>query len=126
MDFYLRGLHGRVMAANFGYPDGLLLDVIDGKGQKWRFSTWDSAWEPHDPEAFLGHTLTGTSLDDTGRLHMEFEGELVLTVTPGEFESWDDPPYWEILTPDGQTVEYGPGPSWRVKESNAAPPTKAA
>lgn len=123
LDRYLQSLRGRVTEACFGYPDALLLDIEDDEGRKWAFTTLDSDWQPHDPELLVGRTLRRTSLNlDEGVLALQFGDALILTVTAGKFESWSDPPYWEILTPDGQTVEYGPGPSWRVKDSEAAPP----
>lgn len=126
---YLSSLRGKVTRSRIGYPDCLILSVRDEAGKDWTLVTVDSDWEPHDPQLLVDQTLLDTKLSRSGRvLTLTFDKGLRLLVTAGEYESWDDPPYWELLTPDDQSVEYGPGPSWHVSDAAASlpPHTKAA
>jgi hypothetical protein len=33
---------------------------------------------------------------------------------PGAREASDDPPNWELITPDGLVLEFGPGLRWQI------------
>ena len=38
----------------------------------------------------------------------------VFDVKPAEREAEDDPPNWELITPGGVVLEFGPGVRWRI------------
>lgn len=124
---YLANMRGRIVLSAIGYSDSIHLHVKDGEGQTWRFCTWDADWEPSVPDEFAGRKLEAVELDRrSGVMKLRFDQGRQLVITPGEYEDVRDPPYWEILTPDGQSIEYGPGPSWHVSDARAQPPVKAA
>lgn len=123
---YLAEMRGRIVLSAVGYPDSIHLHVKDGDGQTWKFFTWDADWVPSTPEEFAGRILEDAKLDQrTGVVRLRFDQGRQLVITPGEYENVDDPPYWQILTPDGQSIKYGPGPSWHVSDAHASLPTKS-
>jgi hypothetical protein len=47
----------------------------------------------------------------------------VLDVKPAAQEANDDPPNWELITPGGVVLEFGPGVRWQI--SSATAPTSS-
>lgn len=117
----LRAMRGLVERANFGYPQILLLDIRDDRGALWRFATQDADWSPTDPAVLLGRALDDIEIEPSGKLVMHLSGGVRLNVVPGDFESDDDPPYWELITPDGLALEFGPRFQWLITDADARP-----
>jgi hypothetical protein len=46
---------------------------------------------------------------ETGELRCTLSDGSVLDVKPAEREAEDDPPNWELITPGGVVLEFGPG-----------------
>lgn len=111
----LIGFRGPVVDAHVAYPEILHLEVRDSLGGQWRLATQDATWSPGDPAAFTGRAVVGASLDArTGELRCELSEGPAFTVTPATQEADDDPPNWELYTPDGRLLEFGPGKRWRI------------
>jgi hypothetical protein len=114
----LAALRGEVIESTPGYPEVLHLTLRDHRGEEWGFSTFDSTWSPSDPAAFLGKTITNAGLDaPSGKLTIEFSDGAALTVVPIPEVEDDELENWEIFTPDGFVLDYGPGEHWVLKRA---------
>lgn len=111
----LRSFRGRIVGARSAYPQVLHLDVCDDAGHLWRFATQDTGFSPTDPEALSGRSIESADIDDrTGDLRCRLSDRSFLTVSPGIPDAIDDPPGWELITPDGLVLEFGPGVRWQI------------
>jgi hypothetical protein len=43
----------------------------------------------------------------------------MLEVKPGARGADNDPPNWEVITPEGLVLEFGPGVRWQVRSAGA-------
>ena len=110
-------------AARVGYPDVLQLEVVDAAGGRWLFLTQDAEWGPADPSGISGRSIEDVKLDPrSGELCFELSGGERLRVVPGPPEAEDDPPSWELVTPDRLLLEFGPGIRWRISNADEPPP----
>jgi hypothetical protein len=109
----MAALRGEVVESVPGYPEVLHLTLRDKQGQTWGFSTFDSTWSPSDPDAFQGKTVRSADLDvASGKLTIGFSDDSTLTVVPTPGVEADDLENWQIFTPDGFVLDYGPGQKW--------------
>jgi hypothetical protein len=51
-------------------------------------------------------------------MHKLSDGSL-LDVRPAVREAEDDPPNWELITPGGVVLEFGPGVRWQISSADA-------
>jgi hypothetical protein len=115
----LAALRGQIIESVPGYPEVLDLTLEDQDGNEWGFCTFDSEWFPSDPAVFLGKTITSADLDvPTGKLTFGFSDHSTLTVVPNPDVEDDDLENWQIFTPDGFVLNYGPGHRWRLKRAS--------
>lgn len=115
----LTRFRGLIEDAHDAYPDVLHLEVRDDMGGLWLFATQDATWWPRDPTAFAGQAVVGASVDiRTGTLTCELSNGSLFTVIPAAQEAPDDPANWELFTPDGQMLDFGPGLRWRLVDAN--------
>lgn len=106
---------GPVVDARIAYPEVLHLEVRDVEGKLWRLATQDASWSPSDPAELRGRTIVKSSVDaKTGELSCQLANGGVFAVTPAEQLAADDPPNWELFTPDGLLLDFGPGRRWRI------------
>lgn len=117
----LSGMRGAIEHTRLGYPEVLLLDVRDERGRLWRFMTQDAEWSPADPAELAGAAITDVDLGTTGALSFSLSDGRRLVVEPGVPEADDDPPYWELISPDGMFLEFGPGACWQIGDAYANP-----
>lgn len=120
----LRSLRGRIVAARIAYPDVLHVEVRDEAGELWRLATQDAGFSPADPAQLVGQALEDARIDPTTvELRCRLSDGSELVVVPGAEEAADDPPNWELITPDGLVLEFGPGLRWLIASSDrhAAP-----
>lgn len=114
----LRSLRGEITSARLGYPEVLHLDIRDSDGDHWHLATQDAEWFPADPAALAGQTIESSEIDEkTGELRCNLAGGVVFAVRPAEQEADDDPCNWELITPGGVGLEYGPGPRWQISDA---------
>jgi hypothetical protein len=110
----LASLEGEIVAAGLAYPEVLHVDVRDRSGGRWRFATQDADWTPADPSRLLGLSVLGVEIDeDDGGLRWRLSDESLLEVVPADDAVAGDPPAWELFTPDGVFLAFGPGLRWR-------------
>lgn len=116
----LRLLRGSIVDARVAYPDVLHVEVHDSAGGRWRLATQDAEWTPSDPSALPGRSVEGAGIEEaTSELRLDLSDGSQLRVSPGPREASDDPPNWELITPDGLVLEFGPGLRWQISSADA-------
>ncbi|MBA3864879.1 MAG: hypothetical protein H0X42_00790 [Solirubrobacterales bacterium] len=87
-------------------------------------ATQDAEWSPTDPAELVGKSVEDAEIDEgTGELRCHLSGGSLLDVKPAPQEPNDDPPIWELITPGGVLLEFGPGVRWQI--SSATDPVSA-
>jgi hypothetical protein len=61
--------------------------------------------------------------EESGELRCKLSNGSLLDVKPARKEADDDPPNWELITPGGVLLEFGPGVRWQI--SSADEPTSS-
>ena len=116
----LHSMRGEIIDARMAYPDVLHIEGRDAHGGLWRLATQDAAWSPSDPVQLAGRSITGAEIDESsGELRCKLSDGSVLDVKPASAEAEDDPPYWELISPDGIVLEFGPGVRWQISSADA-------
>jgi hypothetical protein len=111
----LHSLRGTIVDARIAYPDVLHVEVRDAHGDLWRLVTQDAYWSPADPARLVGRSIDQADIDrQTGELRCRLSDGTVLDVKPAAVEAKDDPPNWELISPAGLVLEFGPGMRWRI------------
>lgn len=120
----LRSMRGPIVDARLGHPDVLHLEIKDAAGDRWLLATQDAEWMPADPSELVGQSVEDARIDEmTGELECRLSNGSVFDVKPTRQESDDDPPNWELITPGGVLLEFGPGVRWQI--SSATDPVSA-
>jgi hypothetical protein len=116
----LRSMRGSIVDARIAYPQVLHAEIRDAAGELWRFATQGAEFSPSDPDELVGHSIEDAEIDEgTGELRCKLSEGAVLDVKPAAREADDDPPNWELITPDGLVLEFGPGVRWRIGSADA-------
>lgn len=120
----LRAVRGEIVDARIAYPDVLHVEGRDSHGDRWRLATQDAQWSPNDPAQLVGRSIDDAEIDEkSGELRCMLSDGFVLDIKPSAGEADDDPPYWELISPAGVVLEFGPGVRWQI--SSASAPTSA-
>ena len=115
----LPDFRGSIVVAQIAFPDVLHVEVRDAHGAVWKLATQDARWSPADPAALAGRSIVDADIDEaTGQLRCALSDGSELIVTPSPAAGEDDPPNWELITPDGIALEFGPGMRWQVASVN--------
>jgi hypothetical protein len=113
-------MRGSIINARIAYPDVLHVEVRDSLGALWRLVTQDAEWSPADPAQLVGLSIEDASIDEeSGELRCTLSGGSLLDITPAAVEAEDDPPYWELISPAGVVLEFGPGVRWQISSADA-------
>jgi hypothetical protein len=113
-------MRGSITDARIAYPDVLHVEVRDPAGELWRLATQDAEWSPSDPQALVGNSIENAEIDEeTGELRCKLSDGSLLDVKPAVHEADDDPPNWELITPGGVVLEFGPGVRWQISSADA-------
>ncbi len=116
----LRAMRGSIVAARVAYPDVLHVEVRDSKGDLWRLATQDAEWSPSDPDQLTGRSIEAADIDEqSGELRCKLSDDSVLDIKPAAVENEGDPPYWEVISPVGVVLEFGPGVRWQISSADA-------
>jgi hypothetical protein len=122
----LRSVRGPIIDARIAYPEVLHVEIKDSAGELWLLATQDAEWSPPDPAELVGRSVTDADIDaETGELRCKLSGRSVLDVRPAEREAEDDPPNWELITPGGVVLEFGPGVRWQIGSADSRPSSRA-
>lgn len=118
----LRSLRGEIVTARLGYPEVLHLNIRDSAGDHWHLATQDAEWSPVDPDGLVGQVIESAEVDEESQqLHCYLGNGTVFSVKPARQEAPDDPCNWELLSPGGVILEYGPGPRWHIGDADVPP-----
>jgi hypothetical protein len=116
----LRSLRGPIVDARIAYPDILHVEVRDSSSGIWRLATQDAEWSPSDPAQLVGRSIEGADIDvESGELRCRLSDGSVLDIKPAAAEAEDDPPCWELISPAGVVLEFGPGVRWQISGVDA-------
>ena len=115
----LRAMRGLITDARVAYPDVLHIEIRDPIGQVWRLATQDADWSPADPGELRGRSIEDAVIDEGGVLRLRLSDGSRLDVVPVPREAEDDPPSWELITPDGLVLEFGPDVRWQISQADA-------
>lgn len=86
----------------------------------WRLATPDADWSPSDPAELVGRSVADADIDaETGELRCKLSDGSMLAVKPAAKEAEDDPPNWELITPGGVALEFGPGVRWQIVSADS-------
>jgi hypothetical protein len=115
----MRSLRGPIVDARIAYPDVLHVEVRDSRGGLWRLATQDAEWSPSDPGQLVGRSIDDVAIDEeTGELRCMRSDGSVLDVRPAVIDAEDDPPNWELVSPAGILLEFGPGLRWQISSAD--------
>lgn len=117
----LRLMRGSIVDAKKAYPDVLHVEIRDSAGELWRLATQDAEWSPADPPELVGQEIEDAEIDEnSGELRCKLSNGSVLDIRPGDAHGEnDDPPNWELITPGGVLLEFGPGVRWQISGADA-------
>ncbi len=116
----LRSMRGSIVDAHLAYPDVLHVEIRDSADDLWRLATQDAEWSPSDPTELTGRSIEDADIDEgTGELRCKLSDGTVFDVKPTVRKADDDPPNWELITPDGVVLEFGPGVRWQISAAEA-------
>jgi hypothetical protein len=118
----LGSMRGEIVDARLGYPDVFHIEIRDSDGDLWRLVTQDADWSPADFAALVGQNIEKAEVEESGELRCKLSGGSVLLVEPTDRESDDDPPHWELVTPGGVILEFGPGARWQISSADTPSP----
>jgi hypothetical protein len=111
----LARFRGPVLDARPTYPERVHLEVKDVHGGKWSLATWDADYSPSDPEVLLGKTVVSADLEGrSGNLTIGFSDGSTFRVISDLYEPGDDVENWDLFTPEGLVLVYGPGDRWKL------------
>ncbi len=115
----LRSMRGSIVDAHIAHPQVLHVEIRDPSGELWRLATQDAEWSPSEPSDLIGQSIEDASIDEgTGELRCKLSNDSLLRVRPAAPEADDDPPNWELITPDGLVLEFGPGLRWQISSAD--------
>jgi hypothetical protein len=116
----LRLLRGSIVDARAAYPQVLHVEIRDSAGDSWRLATQDAECSPSDPTTLVGLSVKDAKIDEsTNELRLELSDGSSFVVRPSRREATDDPPNWELITPDRLVLEFGPGVRWQISGADA-------
>ena len=113
-------MRGRIVDAHIAYGYVLHVEVRDSSGGIWRLATQDAEFSPSDPTQLFGRSIDDADIDEeSGELRCRLSDGSVLDIKPAATETNDDPPYWELISPAGVVLEFGPGVRWQISGADA-------
>ncbi len=111
----LRWMRGTIIDARVAYPDVLHVEVRDSHQGLWRLATQDAEWSPADAAQLVGRSVDDADIDGkSGELRLRLSDGSLFEIKPAAAEADDDPPYWELISPAGVVLEFGPGFRWQI------------
>jgi hypothetical protein len=116
---------GSIVAARIAYPDVLHVEIEDSQGGLWRLATQDADWSPSNPLQLVGRSIDHAEIDErSGELRCAMSDGSRLDIKPSAGAVENDPPYWELISPTGVLLEFGPGPRFQISRADARMPAQ--
>jgi len=116
----VQGMRGLIVNARIAYPEILHVEIKDSDGELWHLATQDAEWSQSDPAELVGRSVADADIDAaTGELRCKLSDGSLLDVKPAAREAEDDPPNWELITPGGVILEFGPGVRWQIGSADS-------
>jgi hypothetical protein len=126
----LRSMRGVIVAARVAYPHVLHVEVRDSHEDVWRLASQDADWSP-DAGQLTGLEIVDAGIDEeSGELRCRLSSGVMLKITPADADpsatvgAERDPPYWELISPAGIVLEFGPGLRWQISGADASSPAR--
>lgn len=111
----LHQLRGEIVNAQLAYPQVLHIEVRDSAGELWRLATQDAEYSPPDPVELIGKSVESAEIcEEDGELRCGLSSGAGLEIKPGGQKASEGLPNWEVITPDGVVLEFGPGIRWQI------------
>lgn len=57
--------------------------------------------------------------ETSGELRCKLSDGSLLDIKPAAAAAEDGPPYWEVISPGGVVLEFGPGVRWQIGRADA-------
>jgi hypothetical protein len=113
----LARVRGAVTDAHLTYPERIQVDVRDPDGGVWSLISWWADYSPSDPDQLHDKTVIDVDLDAAGKVTVSFSDQSTFTITPVPDEEDDAIENWELFTPDGLVLHYGPYGRWHLNDA---------
>jgi len=110
----LARFRGQVTGGRLTRSKHIYLEVDDANGGRWRLISWEADYAATFPGFPGGNTVTAADFDHgSGTLTVSFSDHTSFTLTPIPDDADDAIENWELFTPDGMVLAYGPWSTWR-------------
>jgi hypothetical protein len=116
----LARVRGAVADAHLTYPERIQVNVLDAEGGLWRLISWWADYSPACPDQLLGKTVVDIDLDAAGKVTVLFSDRTDFSITPVPDDEDDAIENWQLFTPEGLVLKYGPYGRWHM--NNATDP----
>jgi hypothetical protein len=112
-------LRGRIFEANYAYPETIQFKLRDADGGEWWLATQWADYSPSEPADLLGKVVVDAKLDErTGNLTFTFsDGSEFKVISRPQEEPGDDLEHWDLFTPEGLVLVWGPDAGWQLKRA---------
>lgn len=118
---FIRSFRGAIVLARIAHPDVLHIEVRDSQGAVWRLATQDASFSPSDPTRLMERRIDDAHIDEaSGELRCRLSDGSMLSLQPSPASALDDPPTWELISPSGIVLEFGPGVRWQFSSVDAS------
>jgi len=116
----LHSLEGAIVDAQIAHPGVLHVEIRDARGGRWRLASQDAEWSPADPSQLIGRSVKSGQIDEaSGALSCALSDGMTLQIRPTAEPGADGLPTWELITPTGLALEFGPGIRWRIASAGS-------
>jgi hypothetical protein len=113
-------LRGPIFDANPAYPETIHFELRAADGGEWCLATHWADYSPSDPADLLGKIVVDAELDErTGNLTLSFsDGSEFKVISRPQEEAGDDLEHWDLFTPEGLVLVWGPDSEWQLKRAS--------
>jgi hypothetical protein len=110
----LARFRGQVTGGRLTHSKRIYLEVDDANGGRWRLISWEADYTATFAGFPSAKRVTSADLDhDSGTLTVTFSDRASLTLAAIPDDADDAIENWELFTPEGMVLAYGPWGTWR-------------
>lgn len=115
----LARFHGQVTEGRLTHSKRIYLEIEDARGGRWRLISWEADYTATFPGFPGTKTVTAADFDLGSRtLTVSFSDHTSLTLAAIPDEADDAIEHWELFTPEGMVLAYGPWGTWRFGDKD--------